>query len=128
MPGKVMAARKEQTHPIDAHVGARMRLRRLEMRMSQTALAERLGISFQAVQKYEIGAVRLSASRLYDAALALAVRPGFFFDGVPGTPSGGELAPRDVAALVRSYHAIRDERLKTEVRRLVASLGSANAE
>ena len=68
-------------NPIDTYVGARMRLRRIEMRLSQNALAEKLGITFQAVQKYESSAVRLSASRLYEVAQALAVAPSFFFDG-----------------------------------------------
>ena len=70
-------------HPIDVYVGGRMRLRRIQLGMSQGALASRIGVSFQAVQKYESGDIRISASRLYDVAQVLEVSPAFFFEGYP---------------------------------------------
>ena len=70
-------------HPVDAHVGARLRLRRKLIGMSQEQLADALGITFQQVQKYERGANRISASKLYDAAQALSVPIGFFFENLP---------------------------------------------
>lgn len=119
-------------HPIDRHVGARMRMRRIEMRLSQSALATRLGVTFQAVQKYEAGAVRVSAGRLYDVAQALHVVPGFFFEGFDDENYPDAVAPmvdrRDVATLLRGYHGIRDPRLQADVRRLVARLGQAEPE
>jgi len=60
-----------------------MRLRRIQLGMSQGALAAKIGVSFQAVQKYESGDIRISASRLYDVAQVLQVTPGFFFEGYP---------------------------------------------
>ena len=82
--------------PIDVHVGARMRLRRTLMGMSQERLGDALGLTFQQVQKYERGVNRVSASRLYDLARVLDVPISFFFDDMPeavaavygGTPGG----------------------------------------
>ena len=128
-----MVMRKDNApHPVDRHVGVRMRMRRLELQLSQTALAARLGVTFQAVQKYEAGAVRVSAGRLYDVAQVLQVGPGFFFEGVDDESFPDEAAPpvdrRDIAALLRGYHGIRDPRLQADVRRLVSRLGNAESE
>jgi len=127
-----MAPRNETTQPIDRHAGARVRERRIALRLSQAALAQRLGVSFQAVQKYEAGVARMSTGRLYDVARALGVAPGYLFEGfaaddstVLDTPAADR---RDVATLLRGYHGIRDARLQTEVRRLVAMLGSYQAD
>lgn len=83
--------------PIDTHVGARMKLRRTLMGLSQEKLGEKLGLTFQQVQKYERGVNRVSASRLYDLARVLDVPIGFFFDDLPAAittalgapPTGG---------------------------------------
>jgi transcriptional regulator with XRE-family HTH domain len=69
---------------IDAHVGARIRMRRQLVNMSQERLGELLGITFQQVQKYEKGSNRISASRLFYASKTLGVPVQFFFDGLPG--------------------------------------------
>ncbi len=69
------------THPVDVHVGARIRQRRFLLGMTQQALASRLGVTFQQVQKYEVGANRVSASRLWEIARLLDVPIGFFFEG-----------------------------------------------
>ena len=68
--------------PIDVAVGARMRMRRKTLGLTQTALAEALGITFQQVQKYERGANRVSASKLYEIAQTLQVPVTYFFDGL----------------------------------------------
>ena len=68
---------------VDSHVGARMKLRRTLMGMSQERLGEALGLTFQQVQKYERGVNRVSASRLYDLARVLDVPISFFFDDLP---------------------------------------------
>lgn len=67
---------------VDAHVGQRVRGRRKEMGLSQEKLARSLGVSFQQVQKYEIGINRVSAGRLWDIADSLEVDIGYFFDGI----------------------------------------------
>ena len=72
----------EQAHPVDLYVGARLRIRRKMMGLSQTQVADALGITFQQIQKYERGANRISASKLYEIAKTLQVPVSFFFDGL----------------------------------------------
>lgn len=76
-------ARRDPNY-IDVHVGSRIRMRRQLINMSQERLGELLGITFQQVQKYEKGANRISASRLFYAAKTLGVAIQFFFEGLPG--------------------------------------------
>lgn len=105
------------THPVDVHVGKRIRQRRWLVGMTQQQLAERVGIKFQQIQKYETGANRVSASRLWDIADALDVAISFFFEGIPTgaegkDPADQEKMPADLMGdkealdLVRSYYAI----------------------
>jgi transcriptional regulator with XRE-family HTH domain len=76
-------ARRDPNY-IDVHVGSRIRMRRQLINMSQEKLGELLGITFQQVQKYEKGANRISASRLFYSAKTLGVPVQFFFEGLPG--------------------------------------------
>jgi transcriptional regulator with XRE-family HTH domain len=68
---------------VDAHIGRRVRARRLEVGMSQEQLADLLGVTFQQIQKYEKGVNRVAASRLYDMTNALDVEITYFFAGLP---------------------------------------------
>jgi len=77
-------------HPIDVMVGKRIRLRRVQRGLSQTELGQKLGVTFQQIQKYENGANRVSCSRLYETANALEVPIGFFF--MDSANAGLELA------------------------------------
>jgi transcriptional regulator with XRE-family HTH domain len=86
---------------VDVHVGSRMRMRRQLVGMSQEKLGELLGITFQQVQKYEKGANRISASRLYYAAKILGVPVQFFFEELPGVEvHGGMGEPREEDAVL----------------------------
>ncbi len=98
-------------HPVDAHVGKRIRHRRWMVGMTQQQLADRVGIKFQQIQKYETGMNRVSASRLWDIAEALGVQIAFFFEGLgdqtaPVGVEGDMLADKEAQELVRSYYAI----------------------
>jgi transcriptional regulator with XRE-family HTH domain len=99
-------------HPVDAHVGKRIRHRRWMVGMTQQQLADKVGIKFQQIQKYETGMNRVSASRLWDIADSLDVTISFFFDGLaadgvePRTMGGDLLADKEALELVRSYYAI----------------------
>ncbi|MGB8814289.1 MAG: helix-turn-helix transcriptional regulator [Paracoccaceae bacterium] len=99
-------------HPVDAHVGKRIRHRRWMVGMTQQQLADRVGIKFQQIQKYETGMNRVSASRLWDIADALGVTIAFFFEGIndareaAGAVEGDILADKEALELVRSYYAI----------------------
>ena len=72
-------------NPVDQHVGRRIRMRRKLLGISQTELGDALGLTFQQVQKYERGANRVSASKLYDTARTLKVEVGYFFEGLADT-------------------------------------------
>jgi transcriptional regulator with XRE-family HTH domain len=77
-------------NPIDVHVGSRVRFRRMLLGMSQEKLGERLGLTFQQIQKYEKGINRIGASRLFDLAHVLGVPVQFFYEEAP---AGGEPDP-----------------------------------
>jgi len=102
-------------HPVDVHVGKRVRHRRWLIGMTQQQLAEKVGIKFQQIQKYETGANRVSASRLWDIAETLEVPVSFFFEGLEEEhkeKAGNSMLPADLMGdkealdLVRSYYAI----------------------
>lgn len=106
-------------HPVDVHVGKKVRYRRWMVGMTQQQLAEAVGIKFQQIQKYETGMNRISASRLWDISEALDVPVHFFFEGFedgvvetevnaqPTKPMEGDLmADKEALELVRSYYAI----------------------
>ncbi len=99
-------------HPVDMHVGKRIRHRRWMVGMTQQQLADKVGIKFQQIQKYETGMNRVSASRLWDIADAVEVPISFFFEGLSEGAmaqeelAGDILADKEALALVRSYYAI----------------------
>ena len=120
-------------HPVDIGVGSRVRGRRILMGMSQERLGEELGITFQQVQKYEKGANRISASRLYDISQILDVLPGYFFEEISGmerskqsqSPRPAEadqLNRRETLELVRAYYGIADPKVRQELAALIRSL------
>ena len=99
-------------HPVDIHVGRRVRLRRWFRGMTQLELGERVGIRFQQIQKYEAGTNRISASRMWDIAAVMEVPMSYFFEGIDGQPSdtgeasGHILTDKETLELVRVYYAI----------------------
>jgi len=102
-------------HPVDAHVGKKIRQRRWMVGQTQQQLAESVGIKFQQIQKYETGMNRVSASRLWEIAEALDVPVAYFFDGLGQAEEaaagdarmpGDFLADKEALDLLRSYYAI----------------------
>ena len=103
-------------HVVDTHVGKKIRQRRWLIGMTQQNLAEIVGIKFQQIQKYETGANRVSASRLWDISEALGVPASFFFEGIKSSATtDGEtecklpddlMGDKEALDLVRSYYAI----------------------
>src|SRR5437764_13675303 len=92
----------------DAEVGRRVRSRRLECRLSQTELADRIGVTFQQVQKYEKGVNRMGAGRLQRISEALEVPITFFFDATPhAAERGSAVSPESVFGLMQSSGAVR---------------------
>lgn len=125
-------------HPTDVHVGARVRLRRTLLGMSQEKLGEALGLTFQQVQKYERGANRIGASRLLELSQVLEVPVGFFFEDMPdpamagGRPGSGtaEAPPiegdlmlkRETLELVRAYYRIGEPHVRRRLFDLTKAL------
>lgn len=115
---------------LDGYLGERIRRRRTELGRTQEDLGSGLGISYQQIQKYETGANRISAGRLFEIANALEADIGYFFDGyTPGTrnvtiPHGGH--NRTAIELVRNFQDIEDESLKSAVAALLKALKDSN--
>lgn len=102
-------------HPVDKHVGKKLRQYRWLKGMTQQQLGDAVGIKFQQIQKYETGANRVSASRLWEIAKTLDVAVSSFFEGLAATEAEHpELGDREAVELVRSYYAIPE----TQRRRL----------
>lgn len=112
--------------PIDIHVGERVRARRLLAGMSQDAFASQLGITFQQVQKYEKGANRISASRLYRMAKILNAPISYFFEEVGAESLPGKLR-REGLELVRAFNSIGNQHMRRQVLSLIEALGDRSA-
>ena len=129
----------EGPHPVDRHVGLRIRMRRKELGISQEKLAEALGLTFQQVQKYERAANRVSASKLFEIARALHTGVAYFYEGLTGvedadtpqapnlnaqafllTPEGSELAA--------IFPKLGRARVRRKVVELVRALADADPE
>lgn len=102
------------SHPVDLHVGRKLKQIRTLRRLSQTDVARKLNLSFQQIQKYEIGSNRVAASRLFELAQILDVPPSYFFEGLHDNQNE---APKDDAGLeiVNALAAIKDEEVKTRI-------------
>ena len=134
-PGGRGRRKADTPHPVDIHVGARVRLRRIELGMSQEKLAAELGLTFQQVQKYERAANRISASRLYHIGKVLDVKVPFFYEGYSdaGSLSGFAEPPaeafqsdllqrRDTIELVNAFYAIDNPTLRRQLLDLAKGL------
>jgi transcriptional regulator with XRE-family HTH domain len=131
----VMMAKKAP-NPTDKHVGARVRMRRMMLSMSQEKLGDALGLTFQQVQKYEKGANRIGASRLQQIGQILQVPVSFFFEGAPGQTVDGFaeapspayvsdfLATSDGLALTKAFMGIKDPKLRRRIVDLVQQIAA----
>lgn len=134
-------ATKGGPNPIDAHVGARVRLRRTLLGLSQEKLGQALGLTFQQVQKYERGVNRIGASRLYALSRVLDVPITFFYEDLPAAlavvarrPSGPSeqaaanydadpMSNRETMELVKAYYRIEDPKKRRKVLDMLRSFG-----
>lgn len=139
-----------RSHPVDVHVGLRMRQRRALLGMSQTVLGNSVGLTFQQVQKYERGSNRMGSSCLYEFAKVLDVPVSYFFDDMPsnalaGWPMSGRgrtggfgeadtpfkkdkdpLIKRETLELVRAYHKIHEGRVRKRIYETIEAVGAAS--
>lgn len=131
--GRKHRAVVRRTTPVDAQVGRNVRRRRIELGMSQTALAQACGITFQQVQKYENGGNRVSASRLWQFAAVLGVTVVYFFEGL-GAPKATVVGKMPTAAdrkiddetakIARKIASIQDDRLRHRLKTMLAALAA----
>lgn len=145
--GRYSVRRTGKPNPVDIHVGSRVRLRRTLLGLSQEKLGDALGLTFQQVQKYERGANRIGASRLFDLSRVLDVPVSFFFDDmspdIPGRKSAVEIdidlddvshggfevdpmARRETLELVRAYYRIKDPLVRKRVFELAKALANVD--
>ena len=117
--------------PVDIHVGTRVKLRRKLLEMSQTKLGDAVGVSFQQIQKYERGANRIGASRLFEISQVLDVPISFFFDDMPeeiagqpgaGTPDLNILGSSDAIELISAYFWIPSRTVRRSMRNLAKAI------
>ena len=111
-------------HPLDLYIGQRLRLRRKLLGMSQSDLAEKVGLTFQQVQKYERGANSTTSKRLYEFAAVLKVSPMFFFDGYGEEGLQLRLAdiPTQAIHLVQDYSVITSEPVRKSIAAFVKEI------
>ncbi len=129
-------------NPVDVHVGGRVRLRRTLLGMSQEKLGEAIGLTFQQVQKYERGANRIGASRLWDLSRVLDCPMSYFFEEMDATTASASprnlsvetpdvetresdpMTKRETLELVRAYYRIKDYHVRRRIYELAKSLAS----
>ncbi|MDA0997146.1 MAG: helix-turn-helix transcriptional regulator [Proteobacteria bacterium] len=130
-------------HPVDVHVGSRVRLRRTMLGMSQEKLGEAVGLTFQQIQKYERGANRIGSSRIYQFSRILDVPVSFFFEDMPSEALSAPgvavrgmsdqkqapldddpMAKRETLELIRAYYRINDPKLRRRVYGLLRSMAN----
>ena len=129
-------------NPIDKHVGARLRMRRMLVGMSQEKLGQSVGITFQQVQKYEKGTNRVSASRMHQIGQVLGVPVEYFYEGAPsveGGPAGFAESPgasyqaenllstSEGIQLMRAFTRIADARVRRKIVDLAEALAEAES-
>ncbi|MFC4352772.1 helix-turn-helix domain-containing protein [Fodinicurvata halophila] len=114
-------------HKTDIHIGHRLRERRVALGLSQSELADKLGVSFQQVQKYESGANRISGSRLWDISTALETPVSYFFEGLDSEGFGSDETPldRQTLELARAVGSIEDENVRSQIVKLVKAFAKA---
>ena len=117
--------RRSGRHPVDIHVGSKLRAQRALFGLSQAGLAKKLGITFQQLQKYESGKNRMSAGRIWQASRTLGAPVSYFFEGLDDNadPAASILSTRAGLELVRDYEACPED-----VRSYVSLLAKAAAE
>jgi transcriptional regulator with XRE-family HTH domain len=139
--GRRRRQKSDKPNPTDVHVGSRVRLRRTLLGMSQEKLGEAIGLTFQQVQKYERGANRVGASRLYDLSRVLDVPVSFFFEEMapvtpatenepasdaPGRHENDPMMKRETLELVRAYYKIPDQHVRRRLFDLAKALAKSS--
>ncbi len=136
MPGRTQKI--DGPHPVDVHVGKRLRMRRTLLGMSQVQVGDALGITFQQLQKNEHGANRIGSSRLFELSQILNVPISYFFEEMPADLNRRDRATvatsdkefdvmtePETLKLVRAYYRIQAPAIREQIRELAKSLARA---
>lgn len=132
-------------HPVDVHVGRRLRLKRTILGLSQESVGKEIGVTFQQIQKYERGINRMGASRLFDFAKTLGVPIQYFFEGygdyamdevsayaLGEQPSGSyeheKVNNRETLEVMRAYYRIKSPALRKRIIDLIKAMADENAD
>jgi len=128
-------------HPVDVHVGRRLRLKRMILGLSQESVGKAIGVTFQQIQKYERGINRMGASRLYDFARSLGVHVSYFFEGYgdysvdetaalaaqePETPGFEHetVNNRETMEVMRAYYRIKNPAVRKRIVELIKAMAA----
>jgi transcriptional regulator with XRE-family HTH domain len=119
---------------IDAHIGTRIRMRRVERKLSQSELGDAVGVSFQQIQKYEKGTNRVGSGRLQLIANVLEAKVSFFYEGQPGERGASDTAAMTAfmtspygAAIAEAFNRLPARgKIRKTVRDLVISIASGH--
>ena len=144
---KQKAAKSENPHPVDIHVGSRVKLRRMALGVSQDTLGKSMGLTFQQIQKYERGTNRISAGRLFQFSKILEVPINYFYDNIDGAeqpvaesfgfadneqaPFGEEedlMQKKETFELVRTYYSVRSEEKRKSILKFINSMADDDSE
>jgi transcriptional regulator with XRE-family HTH domain len=113
-------------HPVDVHVGRKLRFFRTQRDLSQTSLGKQVGLTFQQIQKYEKGTNRIGASRLHEFACALNVPVEAFFNGLDDGPRGTYVPPDSLTrvdiAIMDLLGRIHDGHVKRQIKNLLSAV------
>lgn len=118
--------------PVDIHVGRKLRERRIHLGLSQEKVGEGVGLTFQQIQKYERGANRIGASRLWQFVKLLDVPIGYFFEGLDKPKRGPKskldraLEKRETLELIRNYTSIKNAKARKQIYQLVKTMAKAS--
>ena len=137
-----MKRKKTSSHPVDIHVGTQLKARRNLLGLSQDDLAKEVDLTYQQIQKYESGANRIGASRLFEFSKILSVAVSYFFEGLDFnkrrgfadrkqaafTVNGDDLLnKKETYELVRAYYQIKDPKLRSQILEMAKTMNRAGA-
>lgn len=115
----------KMVHPVDVHVGKKIREVRLLRGLTQVKVAEQLGLSFQQLQKYETGYNRVSASKMFEIAQLLNVQPGYFFEGLADADvAQSEAMDERTAKAAQALSSITDVKVRNQIQSMIHELAN----
>lgn len=138
----MVKVKKRSSHPVDKHVGSRLKARRNLIGMSQDDLAKEVDLTYQQIQKYERGTNRIGASRLFEFSKILNVAVSYFFDGLETTrakgfaesgqaeftgPEDDIMNKRETYNLVRAYYNISDPKLRQQILEMAKAMAKSGS-